>query len=131
MAEAEASLKKVCAIEDIILGKEWKEVGQGRGDLTKVMITMGRERREYAACTTVAMIRELVDASAEENDPVIYTDGSVQRGARAGADGALLCLHREQGNTYRSRCQWYDNIQHENGGGGHHQSLTMGKLDQT
>ena len=83
MAEAEVSLKKVCAIEDIILGKEWKEVGQERGDLTKVMITMGRERREYAACTTEAMIRELVDASAEENDPVIYTDGSVQRGATA------------------------------------------------
>ena len=30
------------------------------------------------------MIRELVDASAEENDPVIYTDGSVQRGVRSG-----------------------------------------------
>ena len=30
------------------------------------------------------MIKELVDASAEENDPVIYTDGSVQRGVRNG-----------------------------------------------
>ena len=84
MAEAEVSLKKVCAIEDIIIGKEQKEVGQERRDLAKVMITMGRERREHAACTTGAMIRELVDASAEENDPVIYTDGSVQGGVRSG-----------------------------------------------
>ena len=95
MAEAEVSLKKVCAIDDIILGKEWKEVGQERGDLTKVMITMGRERRECAACTTEAMIRELVDASVEENDPVIYTDGSVQRGVRSGWGFVVYIGNRE------------------------------------
>ena len=95
MAEAETSLKKVCAIEDIILGKEWKDVGQDRRDLTKVMITMGRERREHAACTTEAMIRELVDASAEENDPVIYTDGSVVRGVRSGWGFVVYIGNRE------------------------------------
>ena len=42
-----------------------------------------------------AMIRELVDTSAEENDPVIYTDESVQRGARGGWGFIVYIGNRE------------------------------------
>ena len=44
MAEAEESLRKVCEIDDIFPGEEWREVRLNRRGLTKVKITMGRER---------------------------------------------------------------------------------------
>ncbi|RUS78738.1 hypothetical protein EGW08_013489 [Elysia chlorotica] len=44
MAEAEDSIKLVCPIEDIIDGREWIKTGPEQTALTKVIITMGRDR---------------------------------------------------------------------------------------
>ena len=84
MAEAEESLSLVCDPESIKGGKEWVELGSGCKDLTKVRITMGRERRECAATVNEMEIRQLIEDNSRPADPVIYTDGSVRRGERSG-----------------------------------------------
>ena len=33
---------------------------------------------------TESSIKKMIDASSNEDDPIIYTDGSVQRGVRSG-----------------------------------------------
>ena len=84
MAEAEDSVKKVCRLEQITKGKEWIEVGVERRSLTRVIISMGRERREVAAVINETEIQDLILRNSEPDDPIIYTDGSVQNGRQNG-----------------------------------------------
>ncbi|RUS78680.1 hypothetical protein EGW08_013568 [Elysia chlorotica] len=84
MAEAEDSIKLVCPIEDIIDGREWIKTGPEQTALTKVIITMGRDRRECAAAVTEQDIRQLIHDNSKRHDPIIYTDGSVKRGIQSG-----------------------------------------------
>ena len=84
MAEAEDSLRQICRVEDIALGQEWQEVSGEHSGLAKVLITMGRERRERASVETEQDIRTLIEEHSNLEDPVVYTDGSVRRGERSG-----------------------------------------------
>ena len=86
MAEAEDSLRQVCQLDDIVSGKEWKEIPLAHHDLTKVIITMGRERREVASVITDNEIKELIHDNSKPNDLVILTALSRQ-GNRV--DGAM------------------------------------------
>ena len=84
MAEAEESLKQVCDIDEIYVGKEWVELSHKDTSLTKVLITMGRERRECATSINDMDIRQLIEENSDPSDPIIYTDGSVKRGEKSG-----------------------------------------------
>ncbi|RUS80085.1 hypothetical protein EGW08_012163 [Elysia chlorotica] len=101
MAEAEDSIKLVCPIEDIIDGREWIKTGPEQTALTKVIITMGRDRRECAAAVTEQDIRQLIHDNSKRHDPIIYTDGSVKRGIQSG--WGFVCysenrvIHEESG----------------------------------
>lgn len=79
MAEAEDSLRKICVLENLPLGEEWEQVAGEYRDLTKVKISMGRDRRNVAASINESDINEIVDKNSKAGDPVIYTDGSVKR----------------------------------------------------
>ena len=84
MAEAGESLKRVCDLKDIYTGKEWEEVSLEASDLTNVVITMGRERRECAPVVNDTDIKQLIEENSKPGDPIIYTDGSVRRGEQSG-----------------------------------------------
>ena len=91
MAEAEETLSKVCELEDLKSGKEWVELSQEGRIFTQVVIKMGWEQREVADVVTEQAILALVAENTKPDDPVIYTDGSVQRGVKSGWGGVLLC----------------------------------------
>jgi ribonuclease HI len=84
MAEAEDSLRKVCELEDIKIGKEWIQLADEGRNLTNVVITMGREQREVADIVTDQEILSLISEHSKPDDPVIYTDGSVRRDVQSG-----------------------------------------------
>ena len=63
--------------------------------MCKSVLTKCRERREFAACTTEALIKQLIEDAADEGDHVIYTDGSVQRGVRSGWGFVAYIANRE------------------------------------
>ena len=84
MAEAEETLRKVCNLDEINRGPEWQELALKFRDLTKVVIAMGRERREVASIVNNADIKALVNDHSNVLDPVIYTDGSVKIGQQSG-----------------------------------------------
>ena len=84
MAEAEESLKRVCDLENISCGKEWQEVCDEDRSLTRVIITMGRERREIAPVINDAAIKDLISEHSGPDGVVVYTDGSVKKGEQSG-----------------------------------------------
>ena len=90
---------------------------------TKVKITMGRrERKEFGANITVAMFQELVDAGDEEND----TDSKIHGWWERGQDFmGHRKMYMEVNKEIGSSC---DTIQHEDGSGGHHQSIVMNEM---
>ena len=50
MAEAEESLRKVCEIEDIFPGEEWREVRLNRTVQTRVKITWDGKGENWTCC---------------------------------------------------------------------------------
>ena len=103
MAEAEDSIKKVCQLDEIVPGKEWIEIVNS--ELTKVLITMGRERRDQDAVANDQEIRELIAENSKRFDPIVYTDGSVRRGIQSGWGFVLYVdgqkIHEASGATER------------------------------
>ncbi|RUS87245.1 hypothetical protein EGW08_004997 [Elysia chlorotica] len=69
MAEAEDSIKLVCPIEDIIDGREWIKTSPEQTALTKVIITMGKDRRECAAATRRSARAEIGRTQRKHNKP--------------------------------------------------------------
>ena len=83
MAQAEDTIRQVCTLESIKRGEEWVRVPAGNSDLCRVIITLGRECREWPAGATEVEIQQLIQDNAHPNDVIIYTDGSVSRGKRS------------------------------------------------
>ena len=88
------------------IGKEWIEVSLEASDLTNVVITMGRERRECAPVVNETDIRQLIEDNSRPGDPVIYTDGSVRRGEQSGWGFVVFIgntrIHGGSGGTART-----------------------------
>lgn len=74
---------EVCKIEEIGARNEWIQPGSEHGRLMEVIITMGRERRDYAAVINDTEIKHLIESNSRPLDPVIFTDGSVLRGEKS------------------------------------------------
>ena len=106
MAEAEDTLKTVCKLEEVNNGEEWQLLDKERLELTKVVRTMGRERREFAPSVNDAEIRQIIQENASPADPVIYTDGSVKAGSKSGWSFVVYnddkIAHADSGATTRT-----------------------------
>ena len=83
-----------CNVEDIILGEEWIAI-DGGSNLTKVVIKLGRECRDWAYGVTNSYMTEIIQQYSQQNDYVIFTDGSVNRGHRSG--WGIHCISKWQG----------------------------------
>ena len=96
MAQAEISISQVCDLETINRGREWVEVPEDRTEWHKVIVTLGRECREWAAGRAEFEVQQLIQSNSHQGDIVIYTDGSVVRNKRSGwgfiakANGCVL-----------------------------------------
>ena len=95
MAEAEDSLRKVCNPEDLCLGSEWIKVSSESDNLIKVVITMGRERREFADAVNECDIQSIIWECSRPGDPIIYTDGSVRLALRHSAWGFVAYINNK------------------------------------
>ena len=84
MAQAELSIRQVCDLGSINREREWSEVPEDMMDWHNVLITLGRECREWAAGRTEFEVQELIQSNTHHGDIVIYTDGSVVRNRRSG-----------------------------------------------
>ena len=84
LAEAEDTTTTVCDVKYIRKGEEWKKCDDKDKKYTKVVITMGREKREQAPTIVNSEILELIEQHTKKDDVIIYTDGSVTRGERCG-----------------------------------------------
>jgi ribonuclease HI len=84
MAQAETTIGQVSTVETIVKGEEWINTGKCMTEYQQVIITLGRECREWANGKADLEIKQLIDDNAGEDDAVIYTDGSVRRGVQSG-----------------------------------------------
>ncbi|MCG8429914.1 MAG: RNAse HI domain-containing protein [Candidatus Omnitrophica bacterium] len=83
MAAAEDTLSLVCDVDDIVRGEEWVQL-EDHEDRNTVIITLGRECREWQAGVADTEVRQLIDDNSKPRDPILYTDGSVTRGRQSG-----------------------------------------------
>ena len=66
-------------------GEAWVAVAnESRDSFTKVVATLGRECREWPEGATQSEIRALIEEHCRDDEMIIYTDGSVQRGTKSG-----------------------------------------------
>ena len=104
MAEAEDSIRRICAPADLPLGEEWEQVAGQYRDLTKVKISMGRDRRNVAASVNESDINEIVDQNSKAGDPVIYTDGSVRRDSQRSGWGFIAFTNNKITHSASGAC---------------------------
>jgi ribonuclease HI len=84
MAQAETMIEQVSTVDTIVKGEEWINTGKCMTEYHKVIITLGRECREWGNGKADLEIKQLIDDNAGDDDAVIYTDGSVLRGLKSG-----------------------------------------------
>ena len=79
MGQAEDSIKQVCDLSELKREREWEEIPAPFQHLCQVSIAehLGRHCREWAAGSTDAEIRTILDDTTKETDILVYTDGSV------------------------------------------------------
>lgn len=73
------------SVEAIRKGRTWIRLDEEvRDRYTQVIATLGRECREWAEGATHAEIQTLIEENCREDEIIIFTDGSVQRGIKSG-----------------------------------------------
>jgi len=73
------------SVDAILRGEAWVAIaGDDRKRYTKVVATLGRECREWPEGATHAEIQTLIEEHCREDELIVYTDGSVQRGTKSG-----------------------------------------------
>ena len=73
------------SVEAIMRGEAWVAVAdKSRASFTKVVATLGRECREWPEGATHSEIQALIEENCREDEMIVYTDGSVQRGTKSG-----------------------------------------------
>ena len=102
MAQAEESIKKVCSLDNITEGKEWLLLANEIApDFTKVIIGVKKSDARDVAGSAETAVRQIIEDNSRPSDPVIYTDGSVQRGVKSGWGFAVLrdghVIHKASG----------------------------------
>lgn len=83
MGRAEAVIKQVCPIDEIVHGEEWVRVPSDMKQAFNVVITLGRQCREWNPLAVQAEVSALINEYSAENDPCVFTDGSVVRNQRS------------------------------------------------
>ena len=77
--------------------------GQGERQIHPGDATLGRECREWPEGATHAEIQTLIEENCREDETIIFTDGSVQRGIKSGWAYAASCqgvtIQEESGAT--------------------------------
>ena len=72
------------SVESIRRGAPWTYVDDYQEHYTKVVATLGRQCREWKDGETDKAIEEIIADNSREDDAVVFTDGSVQRGVKSG-----------------------------------------------
>ena len=103
MAQAEDTIGQVSTVDNIVKGEEWINVGKSMTKYQKVIITLGRECREWGNGKADLEIKQLVDENSGDDDAVIYTDGSVRRGVKSGWGFSA----RVKGKLIAEKCEAY------------------------
>ena len=88
-------IAEVTPVENIFKGEEWMRTGDEMTSYRKTIITLGRVCRECGNERADLEINQLIADNSSDDDVVIHTDGSVQRGLRSGW-GFLFNFERSQ-----------------------------------
>ena len=73
------------SVEAIRQGETWIRLSdEVKDSFTKVIDILGRECREWPEGATNAEIQSLIEENCREDEIIIFTDGSVQRGVKSG-----------------------------------------------
>ena len=83
MSQMKDTIREVCILENIRRGEEWIRIPAELSCLSKVIITLSRECRNWPTGAMEVEIRQLIQDNACLGDVIIYTDGSVSRGKSA------------------------------------------------
>ena len=103
MAQAETTVNRICNGQNIKRGKDWTVMEEDLKEMNKVVISMGRECRERCPLAVNAEVCELIEELVRADDCIIFTDGSVKRGARSGWGFSARCegrIVKEQSEAY-------------------------------
>ena len=85
MTQASRTIETCTAIENVRRGEAWSSIEDKDERFTLVISTLGRECREWAPGAAHAEVESLIaDYCQEDDDCVIFTDGSVVRGTKSG-----------------------------------------------
>ena len=84
MQQAAVTISQCIPIEDVRRGTAWQEINDETEQYTHVISSLGRECREWAPGATNAEIEATISEVSEQEDVVIFTDGSVKRGIKSG-----------------------------------------------
>ena len=84
MTEATQTIENSVSVESIRRGAPWTYVDDYQEHYTKVVATLGRQCREWKDGETDKAIEEIIADNSREDDAVVFTDGSVQRGVKSG-----------------------------------------------
>ena len=85
MTQASRTIETCTAIENVRRGEAWSSIEDEDERFTLVISTLGRECREWAPGAAHAEVESLIaDYCQEDDDCVIFTDGSVVRGTKSG-----------------------------------------------
>ena len=84
MTEATKTIENSLSVESIRRGTSWTYFDDYQQQYTKVVATLGRECRKWQEGETDKAIEDLISRNSNEEDAVVFTDGSVQRGVKSG-----------------------------------------------
>ena len=86
MAQAAQTIEECClSVEAIMRGEAWVVVAdESRDSFSKVVATLGRECREWPDGAAPSEIETLIEENCRDDEMIVYTDGSVQRGNKSG-----------------------------------------------
>ena len=82
MGRAEDIIRPICEPTDIYSGEEWVSMPDELQVNCTTIITLDRTCRDRIPVAVDAEVRALINENSEEDDVVIYTDGSVVRHQR-------------------------------------------------
>ena len=84
MTEATKTIESCLSVESIRRGTPWRYFEDYQERFTTVITTLGRQCREWADGETDRAVEAIIAEHSTDEDAVVFTDGSVQRGVKSG-----------------------------------------------
>ena len=77
MTEATKTIDGCLSAENIRKGNSWQILNDREDNIKRVIVKFGRECKEWAPGMVYAEIHSLIEKNSGEEDPVVFTEGSV------------------------------------------------------